>query len=269
MKNQAKYISVTLTIIIIAILSSCKKVESTSSSDTIKLPFYFTYYGVIPVGNGIKEIHDTLGLEYKDYYFTNEGKLNKLVEHFVYTNSIITNPGDPNFIDTTFILDQIVYNSNNQLIKIGNSTKIDVYSFEYSGNNLSKITQKFIPLFAGDTATANRIFTFEFTSDNSGNFISSIYNYSSCPFNRTYHYNQNKIDSISTINPISCSGQFFTTPSVQFFYTNESITLIKTLTNLGNYNTDKILIYTNNKLSEIKQPDLNIQGAPHTTFTYY
>lgn len=266
MKKTAKYTLLLLSIIFSIVFNACTKPENVSS-DNIKLPFDFTYYGVIPVGSGIKEIHDTLGIEYRDFYFTNDGKLNRLVEHLAY--SITNPPNDPYFLDTTIILDKIVYNSNNQLIKIGNAAKSDVYSFEYNGNNLSKVTQKFIPLFVGDTASLNRVFTFEFTSNNTSNFISSIYNYSSCPFNRTYHYNQNKIDSISTINPISCSGQFLTTPSVQFFYTNETITRIKTLTNLGNYNTDKILNYINFKLSEIKQPDLNIQGAPHTTFTYY
>lgn len=266
MKKIAKHTLLLLTISFSILFNGCSKPENTSS-ENIKLPFDFTYYGVIPVGSGIKEIHDSLGIVYKDFYFTNDGKLNRLVEHLAY--SISNPPNDPYFLDTTIILNQIFYNSNNQLIKIGNPTKSDVYTFEYIGNNLSKITQKFIPLFVGDTATANKVFTFEFISDNSGNFISSIYNYSSCPFNRTYYYNQNKIDSISTINPISCSGQFLTTPSVQFFYTKDKITLTKALTNLGNYNTDKNLNYNNNKLSEIKQSNLNIQGAPHTTFIYY
>jgi hypothetical protein len=267
MKKQAKYILITLTILIFTI--SCKK-SNNSANDTIKLPFDFTHYGVILVNIGIKEIHDTLGVEYKDYYFDTNGKLISLIDHTLIETNSSTVPGDPIYKDTTIILDQIVYNSNNQLIKIGNATKNDVYSFEYIGNNLSKVIQKFIPLFVGDTASLNKIFTFEFTSNNSDNFISSIYNYSSCPFNRTYHYNQNKLDSIvSNISTINCPGQFLIIPSIQFFYENDKIIRTKTLTNLGNYNTDNILIYTNNKLTEIKQPYANAQGAPHTTFIYY
>lgn len=266
MKKIVKYTLLPLSIAFSIVFNACKKPENTSS-DNIKLPFNFTFYGVIPVGSGIKEIHDTLGIQYRDFYFTNDGKLNRLVEHLAY--SITNPPNDPYFLDTTIILDNIIHNSNNQIISIGNPTKSDVYLFEYNGNNLSRITQKFIPLFIGDTASLNRIFKFEFTSNNTGNFISSIYNYSSCPINRTYYYNQNKIDSISTINPISCSGQFLTTPSVQFFYTNNLITGYKILTDLVNYNKDYSLIYNNGKLTEIKIPNSTLQGSPHTTFTYY
>jgi hypothetical protein len=264
MKKIAKYTLLLLSIIFSIFFNACTKPENVSSDD-IKLPFDFTYYGVIPVGSGIKEIHDTLGIEYRDFYFTNDGKLNRLVEHLAY--SITNPPNDPYFLDTTIILDKIVYNSNNQLIKIGNAAKSDVYSFEYNGNNLSKVTQKFIPLFVGDTASLNRVFTFEFTTDNSGNFISSIHNSNNCPITKTYHYSLNKLDSISQLPSISCSN--LTTPTTKFVYTNNLITSYEFLTDLLNYNKNYSLIYNNSKLTEIKIPNSTLQGSPHTTFTYY
>lgn len=263
MKKTAKYTLLLLSIIFSIFFNACTKPENVSSDD-IKLPFDFTYYGVIPVGSGIKEIHDTLGIHYKSFYFTSAGKLNRMIYQFRGSLYVGTSPA---LRDTTIILDYIMYNSNNQLIAIGNAFKSDVYAFEYTGNSLSKATDNSSQLFPNSLSslTVNT-----FISDNSENFTSSVYQLATnCPVNKTYHYTQNKLDSISAINSSSCSSPLITTSSLQFFYTNNLITGIKVLTNLSHFDPDVTLIYSDDKLIEIKQPNSIIQGAPHTTFTYY
>ncbi|MFN8283410.1 MAG: hypothetical protein U0U67_09370 [Chitinophagales bacterium] len=266
MKANTRHIFTLILIISIASLIACKKSNSRiASGDALKLPFYFTYYGSIPVNSGIKEIHDTLGVQKNDYYFDTDGKLNKYVYRF-YPN-ISTDTTDPAFTDSlTLIFDRIVY-TDNHLTSIGNADYPEVFVFNYDGNgNLSKISQRKFPL---NSPSSTIMLTDEFTSNSSGNFTSSIhYESLGCSTNKTYHYTQNKIDSISANPSSGCSVRIFT-PTIQFFYTNDLITSFNALTTLAHYDPNTVLIYTNNKLTEIKKLNPTIQGAPHTAFIYY
>lgn len=265
MKEIAKYTLILLAITFNILFNACTKPVNISS-ENIKLPFSFTFFGVIPVNSGIKEINDSLGLQNETYYFNTDGKLYKMIyryKSFLEIDSI----NDPALSDSiNIILDNVVYNNNNQIVTIGNSIKSDVYKFEYEGNNLKKVSQNYTPLVSSDTGNA---IINEFISDNSGNFISSIYKHPRiCPVSKIYHYTQSKLDSISVINPI-CGSTIITGTSVQFFYTNNLITGYEFLTDLINFNKNYSLIYNNGKLTEIKIPNSILQGSPHTTFIYY
>ncbi|MFN8296924.1 MAG: hypothetical protein U0T69_12055 [Chitinophagales bacterium] len=261
MKKAIKYSLIIFAAMLSISFNACNKVEDISSGIT-QLPFDFTYYGVIPVGSSIKEIRDTIGINYRHFYFNRDGKLNKITYQF--KGSLIVAP-PPAFRDTTITLDIITYNSNNQLVSIGNTSRNDVYSFEYIKNELSKVTDNSAQLL--DNSTTDFLEN-TFISDNSGRFISSVYQLAgNCPINKTYHYTQNKLDSISATNSPSCP--LISTSSLHFFYTNDLITGIKVLTNLAHFDPDVALIYSNDKLIEIKQPNALAQGVPHTVLTYY
>ncbi len=250
----------------IFMVASCnrenKKVINTAS---IQLPFNFTFYGILPVGSGIKEIHDTLGVMTRYFYFDTEDRLTKLIEHHT---TIPYQQYDSVYSDTSIVYDHIVYNSNNQILQIGNSIITDAYTFEYNGSYLSKVTEKSPVIFTKDVSRAPRIDVLDFSTDNNGKrlFATKSGNYS-CTRKENYFYTQDALDSITSTS-ITCSSNIsFST--FYFTYTDGKINNYHISNSLSGYIRDYQLKYSDNKLIRIEPMSNAIVDAPSTTFIYY
>ena len=253
-----KYL-ILLSVILFLSCTQEEPVNKTFSYSTEFLPFDFTLYGLVDLNENIKQINDSASGW--NYSFNTDGTLSSIrIKQNIY---IISNPSLS--YDTIITLDKFVYNDHKQLTKVGNNNRVDVYTFEYNNDNLTRIIFKNPVIQSFDTALNSSVNNYFkeiiYTYDGNNRRTKSTTTTNDFSFRSDYKYAGNELTAKED------TAGIFPYYLYLFGFENNKMSWYTIDPRIVNYGTRADLVYDSaGRLKTIKKRE-QVSGSPY--FYYY